>query len=72
MNKLIFDFDHESDSGQRIQILKHIDQMVIENNWIIPIYHRREAVVFPKDFTGFTDDFKGTALVYPEKWSIHE
>ena len=70
MDQLISDYDHEFDFNKRIMILKNMDQMIIEHNWVVPLYHRREAVVLPKIFSGFTDDFKGTTLVYPERWRM--
>jgi peptide/nickel transport system substrate-binding protein len=68
MDQLINEYDHQTDFKKRLTLMQKIDQLIIEHNWIIPLYHRREAVVLPKNLLGFTDDFKGTTLVYPERW----
>lgn len=72
IDQLISKYDHEFNFHKRLEILKDIDRWVIEKNWVIPLYHRREAVLYPKNLLGFTDDFKGTVLDYPEKWTLNE
>lgn len=70
MDQLIFAYDHEFDFAKRLKLMKKIDGIIAENKSIIPLYHRKEAVVLPLNLNGFSDDFRGTALAYPEKWSI--
>ena len=70
MDKIISDYDHEFNFNKRLKLMKAIDEVITENKSVIPLYHRKEAVVLPKNFSGFTDDFKATSLVYPERWSL--
>lgn len=70
MDAVLKKFDMEWDQNKRIKLLQEIDQLIRENAWVIPLYHRREAVAIPAKMSGFTDDLKGTAAVFPERWKL--
>jgi len=38
---------------------------------MIPIYHRREAIVLPKNLKGVEDSYEGTAFSTPENWQFN-
>ncbi len=68
MDKLLYDFDHELNYAKRNVIIKKIEQSFLSQYFLIPLYHRREAVVLPKNLKGVTDSFEGTAFSTPEAW----
>ncbi|MGZ3690944.1 MAG: ABC transporter substrate-binding protein, partial [Pseudobdellovibrio sp.] len=70
VDKLLFDFDHEFSYAKRNTIIKKIEQTFLNQYFLIPLYHRREAVVLPKNLKGVTDSFEGTAFNTPENWSL--
>lgn len=68
MDQLLNQYDSEKSCAARKKILNQIDQMVIQNHWIIPLYHRKEAMILPSALKGFQNDFRSTTMVFPEKW----
>jgi len=37
---------------------------------VVPLYHRKEAFVLPKNLKGFSEDISGVNFTFPEKWSL--
>ncbi len=68
MDQLLANLDSERSGALRRKILNNIDQLIQQNNWIIPLYHRKEAMILPAGLNGFQNDFKSTTMVFPEKW----
>jgi len=68
MDQLLNQYDSEKSGAVRKKILNQMDQMVIQNHWIIPLYHRKEAMILPSGLKGFQNDFRSTTMVFPEKW----
>lgn len=67
---LLKNFDNEMQIEKRNRIAQQIENELMENFSMIPLYHRREAVVLPKKLEGFMDSFDGTSFVQPENWKI--
>ena len=70
VDKLLADFDKEHDRKKRNNIAKKLDEIFMKQSYLIPIYHRREAIVIPKGLTGVTDSFEGTGFTTPENWKF--
>jgi peptide/nickel transport system substrate-binding protein len=70
VDQLLVEFDQEWNSKKRTQILKKIESYVYEELPILPLYHRKEAVLTPKNLVGYVEDLEGTNFVYPEKWKL--
>lgn len=70
IDSLLKQIETEWDRKKRITALKKIDSIMIENAYLIPLYHRREAFVLPKKFSGLSNSNKGTNFIFPEKWSL--
>ena len=65
------DFDKENSKKKRNVIIKKIEAFLQKHYAMIPVYHRREAVVIPKGLKGITDSFEGTAFTTPENWTLN-
>jgi len=63
-------FDREWSSGKRLGLVKEMEALLLKEKPFIPIYHRREAVVMPKNLTGFQSDISGTGFLFPENWVL--
>lgn len=70
MDQLLQSYDKEWSSSKRIKLLKKIDEILILQKAVIPIYHRREALVLPKSLTGVEQSATGTGMAKPENWTI--
>ena len=71
LDQLLVGFDKENNSSKRNTIIKKIETYFQKNYTMIPLYHRREAVVIPKNLVGITDSFEGTAFATPENWGLN-
>jgi peptide/nickel transport system substrate-binding protein len=68
LDKILAQFDSESDSRKRNQLIAKMEEIYLQDRPFIPLYHRREAMVIPRDLMGVQDDYNGTGFVFPEKW----
>jgi peptide/nickel transport system substrate-binding protein len=68
LDKILEKFDHEWDSKKRNLLIAQMEEIYIQDRPFIPLYHRREAMVIPRDLTGVQDDYNGTGFVFPEQW----
>jgi peptide/nickel transport system substrate-binding protein len=68
MDQMLNDFDKEPSKYKRNSIIQKIEAYLQKNFLLIPLYHRREAIVMPKDLKGLTDSFEGTGYANPELW----
>lgn len=71
LDALLADFDKENSRVKRNAIIKKVEGYLQQNYSLIPVYHRREAVVLPKALKGVEDSFEGTAFTTPENWSLN-
>lgn len=71
LDQLLIEFDKENNKQKRNALIKKIESFLEKNFSMIPLYHRREAIVMPKNLTGLTDSFEGTAFAAPENWSLN-
>lgn len=71
LDVLLESFDKENNFQKRNQIVKKIEEEFIKNYYLIPLYHRREAIVMPKNLSGLTDSFEGTNFNDPENWILN-
>ena len=71
LDQMLVDFDKENNKQKRNSIIKKIESYLAKNYMMIPLYHRREAVVIPQNLTGVTDSFEGTAFTVPENWNFN-
>jgi len=67
---LLSAYDQEWNFSKRILIMKKIENIIFENDVLIPIYHRREAFLAPRPMSGIQAGLKGTAIVFPEFWKM--
>jgi len=70
LDSLLSAYDKEWAFDKRIIIVKKIENIIFENDVIIPIYHRREAFLAPRPMSGIQAGLKGTAIVFPEFWKM--
>lgn len=63
-------FDSESDRKKRNDLIKKIEAHLKDEFALIPLYHRREAIVMPKNLQGLTPSYEGTGFNAPENWSL--
>lgn len=63
-------FDQESSHTKRSLILKDLEKEIMDQVAFIPVYHRREAAVIPKNLQGLTYLGKGTNFMFPERWQL--
>ena len=70
MDELMTKFDQEWNAQARRKLMKQMDAILFDERVFIPLYHRREAVVMPKNLTGYMDDIQGTDFIFPEKWTL--
>jgi peptide/nickel transport system substrate-binding protein len=63
-------FDREWSSKKRLALIKEMENILLKEKPFVPIYHRREAVIMPKNLVGFQSDISGTGFLFPEKWSL--
>lgn len=68
LDKLLQSFDNEASVSKRNQIIKKIESYLQIHYSMIPLYHRREAIVMPKGLAGLTDSYEGTGFNDPENW----
>lgn len=71
LDQLLADFDHEPARAKRNAIIRKIENVITKNYYLIPLYHRREAIVMPKNLSGVTDSFEGTSFNMPENWVLN-
>lgn len=69
LDQLLNAFDKEKNKTKRNQIMTRIDAYFRRTYSLIPLYHRREAIVVPKNLGGLRDSYEGTAFASPENWS---
>ncbi len=63
-------FDREWSSAKRLNLVKEMEALLLKEKPFVPIYHRREAVVLPRNLTGFQCDVSGMNMIFPENWSL--
>jgi peptide/nickel transport system substrate-binding protein len=71
VDKMLSDFDKEHSAKKRNEIISKLDEYFRKNFLMIPLYHRREAVVLPKNLKGVEDSYEGTAFTSPENWNFN-
>lgn len=71
LDQLLVSFDHEHSRDKRNLLMKKIETYFQKNYLVIPLYHRREAIVMPKNLSGLKDSFEGTTYIDPEKWRLN-
>lgn len=71
LDQLLFAFDKENNRQKRNELIRKIEAFHEKNFSMIPLYHRREAIVMPKNLTGMTDSYEGTSFAAPEKWTLN-
>ena len=71
LDQLLVDFDKENSKQKRNVIIKKIEAYLQRTYALIPVYHRREAIVIPKGLKGVADSFEGTAFTTPENWTLN-
>lgn len=69
-DQLLTEFDKEKSPKKRNVLIKKLDQLFYDKTFLIPLYHRREAIVYPKNLKGLSDSFEGTAFRNPEEWKF--
>ena len=69
-DKLLEQFDKESNTKKRNLILKKLESEILADVAFIPLYHRKEAAVIPDNLTGLTFLSKGTGFSFPERWNL--
>lgn len=70
MDTLLKSFDQENNSVKRNIILRKMENEILSQVAFIPLYHRKEAAIIPKNLRGFTYLGKGTNFAFPEKWIL--
>lgn len=70
IDQLLQKFDKEMKYNKRVSLLQEIAKQVKINYLLIPIYHRREAIVAPRNLNGLQASFDGTSFSFPEKWTL--
>jgi peptide/nickel transport system substrate-binding protein len=70
MDTLLENFDKEWSQAKRVKMLRKIDEVLMAQKAVIPIYHRREAFVLPKTLTGVEQSATGTGMAKPENWKL--
>ncbi len=71
IDSLLIEFDIEANKSKRNSIIRKLEDNISKNYFLIPLYHRREAIVLPKNMTGLTDSFEGTGFNAPENWVLN-
>lgn len=71
IDQLLLKFDKEMKVAKRLTIFQEIEKQMKVNYYAIPIYHRREALVIPRNLKGLSDSFDGTTFSFPEKWVLN-
>lgn len=69
VDSLLNQFEKENDRSKRDQAIRKINDFFQKNHTLIPLYHRREAVVVPKGLSGLKDSYDGTSFAEPENWA---
>ncbi|MGE0633794.1 MAG: peptide ABC transporter substrate-binding protein [Pseudobdellovibrionaceae bacterium] len=69
-DELLNKVNKEWDFKKRAQLLRDLGREIQADIPIIPIYHRREALVLPKKLRGLTADVSGAYFIFPEKWRL--
>lgn len=70
LDAMLIQFDKENNRKKRNQIIKKIEAWFENSYSMIPLYHRREAIVMPKNLIGMTDSYEGTGFAAPENWKF--
>ncbi len=70
MDQLVLQFDQENNQQKRNKYLVAMETEILDQAAFVPIYHRKEASVMPKELTGLTYLSKGTNFIFPERWSL--
>ncbi len=68
LDQLLFQFDNEGSKTLRDAIIAKVNLYIRNNFLLIPLYHRREAMVMPAQLAGIEDSFTGTDFYNPEAW----
>lgn len=68
LDSLLGQFDKENSLAKRNQIIRKIDDFFSKEHAFIPLYHRREGLIMPRNLRGIQDSFDGTSYHSPENW----
>lgn len=68
VDRIVKSFDQEWSYKKRLELVRELDREIQRDRPMVPLYHRREAVVLPSSLQGFENDFSGTGFSYPERW----
>ena len=71
MDQLLKSFDQENNPIKRNAILRKMEDEILSQVAFIPLYHRKEAAIIPKNLIGFSYLGKGTNFMFPEKWTLN-
>lgn len=69
LDQMLLSFDKENNKFKRNSIIQKIEAYLQNNYLMIPLYHRREAIVMPKGVRNITDSYDGTGYANPELWT---
>jgi peptide/nickel transport system substrate-binding protein len=69
-DKLLKEFSKEWNSTKRVKLIRSLGQEVKKDIPVVPLYHRKEAFVLPKNLKGFSEDISGVNFTFPEKWTL--
>lgn len=70
MDQLLEGYDKTASPTKRRSLLQKIDEILLMEKALIPIYHRREAMVLPKSLMGVEPSATGTGIAKPENWRM--
>jgi peptide/nickel transport system substrate-binding protein len=65
-------FDKEWNSSKRQSLVQEMEVLLLKEKPFVPIYHRREAVVMPRNLVGYQSDVSGMNMIFPENWSLRK
>lgn len=67
-DELLGQIDKEWNIEKRVKLMQAFEDELLKDMPVIPLYHRREAFVMPKNLKGFSEDIAGVDFIFPEKW----
>ncbi len=69
-DRLLSAFDAEPERAKRDQLIVQLDKHLRDNYFLLPLYHRREASVFPARLLGVQNSYDATGFYSPETWTL--
>lgn len=70
LDQLLKQFDSEPNRNKRNSLIKKIEAHLKNSFTMIPLYHRREAIVMPRNLQGLEPSYEGTGFTNPENWKL--